>query len=246
MATVEVFSRSDKPGRWCPIKGQVQCIQSKHTIIVLQPKPTKQQIYSHSVLNLPSCFFLTTRHAHWLLYSNKKLSISILSYPAIQILGSSATLEILYSGAIEQSCWLNCDFAKNSPIHSVMCKTNIGSMANPPTGQCCITLSDLTSVHLTSLFTLPTFCLHLIVLSIFIPLIFSLLTFPTLVHFLNYPIHSGGWVAQLYAQKRMHARAHNYDKYCWIFVMTGLTEPLVIGGSAGKGEGHKRVIIPPP
>lgn len=66
------------------------------------------------------------------------------------------------------------------------------------------------------------------------------------MHFLNYPIHSGGWVAQLYAQKRMHARAHNYDKYCWIFVMTGLTEPLVIGGSAGKGEGHKRVIIPPP
>lgn len=130
--------------------------------------------------------------AHWLLYSNKKLSISILSYPAIQILGSSATLEILYSSAIEQSCWLNCDFAKNSPIHSVMCKTNIGSMANPLTGQCCITLSDLTSVHLASLFTLPTFCLHLIVLSIFIQLIFPLLTFPTLVHFLNYPIHSGG------------------------------------------------------
>lgn len=130
MATVEVFSRSDKPGCWCPIKGQVQCIQSKHTIIVLQPKPTKQQIYSHSVLNLPSCFFLTTRHAHWLLYSNKKLSISILSYPAIQILGSSATLKILYSGALEQSCWLNCDFAKNSPIHSVMCKTNIGEPSN--------------------------------------------------------------------------------------------------------------------
>lgn len=28
--------------------------------------------------------------------------------------------------------------------------------------------------------------------------------------------------------------------------MTGLTEPLVIGGSAGKGEGYKRVITPQP
>lgn len=34
---------------------------------------------------------------------------------------------------------------------------------------------------------------------------FSLLTFPTLVHFLNYPIHSGGSVAQLYAQKHRNA-----------------------------------------
>ena len=41
-------------------------------------------------------------------------------------------------------------------------------------------------------------------------------------------------------------RTHNYDESGWIFVMTGLTEPLVIGGSAGKGEGYKRVIMPPP
>lgn len=43
-----------------------------------------------------------------------------------------------------------------------------------------------------------------------------------------------------------HMRTHNYDESGWIFVMTGLTEPLVIGGSAGKGEGYKRVIMPPP
>lgn len=45
---------------------------------------------------------------------------------------------------------------------------------------------------------------------------------------------------------RARTHTHTYDKYCWIFVMTGLTEPLVIGGSAGKGVGYKRVIIPPP
>lgn len=28
--------------------------------------------------------------------------------------------------------------------------------------------------------------------------------------------------------------------------MTGLTEPLVIGGSAGKGKGYKRVIMAQP
>lgn len=39
---------------------------------------------------------------------------------------------------------------------------------------------------------------------------------------------------------------HDYDKSGWIFVMTGLTEPLVIAGSAGKGEGYERVIMPLP
>lgn len=42
------------------------------------------------------------------------------------------------------------------------------------------------------------------------------------------------------------AHRHSYDESGWIFVMTGLTEPLVIAGCAGKGEGYKRVIIPLP
>lgn len=32
-----------------------------------------------------------------------------------------------------------------------------------------------------------------------------------------------------------HVRTHNYDESGWIFVMTGLTEPLVIG-VLGKGR----------
>lgn len=83
---------------------------------------------------------------------------------------------------------------------------------------------------------------------------FGLLTFPPCWHlFLKDPIDSGE-VAQLQTHThtdrqtdtQTHMRTHNYDESGWIFVMTGLTEPLVIGGSAGKGEGYKRVIMPPP
>lgn len=85
---------------------------------------------------------------------------------------------------------------------------------------------------------------------------FCLLTFPPCwLLFLKDPIDSGE-VAQLQTHMRAHThrqthtqthmRTHNYDESGWIFVMTGLTEPLVIGGSAGKGEGYKRVIMPPP
>lgn len=47
---------------------------------------------------------------------------------------------------------------------------------------------------------------------------------------------------------RRHTCAHasNYDESGLLFVMTGLTEPLVIGGSARKGEGYQRVIMPLP
>lgn len=82
----------------------------------------------------------------------------------------------------------------------------------------------------------PTVVYHFLVLC-FMCLINSTILYSHLVFL---------WFCSEVQDAQIQRRTYSYDESGWIFVMTGLTEPLVIAGCAGKGEGYKRVIIPLP